>query len=148
MTRQLILIAAVFAIGACSHPAQIAAEPEFLSPNGPSRTPYSPVVLVGNLVFVSGQVGLDASGKLVPGGIQTEARQALNNLKTLLEKSGSSLDRAVKCTVFLADMGDYAAMNEIYATYFTNHKPARSAVGVAGLPFNARIAIECTAVGG
>jgi 2-iminobutanoate/2-iminopropanoate deaminase len=147
MKRGLALIVAALCVAACSHPAQLNPDPEFLSPNGPSRTPYSPVVIVGNLVFVSGQVGLDATGKLVPGGLQVEARQALNNMKTLLEKSGSSLDRAVKCTVFLADMADYAAMNEIYSTYFTNHKPARSAVAVSGLPFGARIEIECTAAG-
>jgi reactive intermediate/imine deaminase len=82
----------------------------------------------------------------VPGGIQAEARQALNNIADVLKKSGSSLDQVVKCTVFMADMKEWPAMNEIYATYFRNHFPARSAFGSTGLALNARMEIECIAV--
>ena len=112
-----------------------------------SRT-FSPAVRVGNLLFLAGQIGTDASGKVVAGGIQAEARQALNNIKDVLEKSGSSMDRVAKCTVFMADMKEWPAMNEIYATYFRRSLPARSAFGATGLALNARVEIECVAVMG
>ena len=78
--------------------------------------------------------------------MQAEVRQTLNNISELLQKTGSSLDKVVKCTVFMADMKEWAAMNEIYATYFRNHKPARSSFGATGLALNARVEIECIAV--
>ncbi len=146
MRHRWVGAAVVCAIGACARPQPSTLEVEFLSPNGPSRTPYSPAVRVGNLLFVSGQVGTDSAGRLVAGGIQVEARQALNNVGALLKKSGSSLDRVVKCTVLLSDMKEYAAMNEIYATYFTNHKPARTTMGVTSLPLGAVIEVDCIAV--
>lgn len=98
------------------------------------------------MLFVSGQIGTDSTGRLVAGGIQTEGRQALNNMRTVLERYGSSLDRVVKCTVFLADMKDYADFNEIYSTYFRARKPARSAVAVSGLAANAHVEVECIGV--
>lgn len=145
--RKAILLLSILALSACSR-ARVAAapEPEFLTPYGRPQNPFSPAVRVGNWIFLAGQIGTDASGKLVPGGIQAEARQALNNIKDVLEKSGSSLDRVVKCTVFMADMKEWPAMNEIYATYFRNHFPARSAFGSTGLALNARMEIECIAV--
>jgi 2-iminobutanoate/2-iminopropanoate deaminase len=145
MRRVLALLAASLFLGACHHnipPNGI----EFLTPYGPPTYPFSPAVRVGNLLFLAGQIGTDASGKLVAGGIQTEARQALNNIKDLLEKSGSSMDRVAKCTVFMADMKEWPAMNEIYATYFRRSLPARSAFGSTGLALNARMEIECIAV--
>jgi reactive intermediate/imine deaminase len=84
----------------------------------------------------------------VPGGIQAEGRQALNNVKATLERYGSSLDRVVKCTVFLADIKDYDAFNEIYISYFRARRPARSAMAAAGLALGARVEIECMAVTG
>jgi reactive intermediate/imine deaminase len=147
MRRVLSLVAATFLLSACHHqipPNGI----EFLTPYGPPTYPFSPAVRAGNLLFLAGQIGTDASGKLVAGGIQAEARQALNNIKDVLEKSGSSMDRVAKCTVFMADMSEWPAMNEIYATYFRRSLPARSAFGATGLALNARVEIECVAVMG
>jgi 2-iminobutanoate/2-iminopropanoate deaminase len=107
---------------------------------------FSPAVRVGNLLFLSGQIGADTTGRLVPGGLQAEARQALNNIRGVLERNGSSLDRVVKCTVFLADIKDYADFNEIYVSYFRVRKPARSAMAASGLALNARVEVECIGV--
>ena len=139
------LFAAALALTACSRAIPPNAI-EFLTPYGPPRNPFSPAVRVGNLLFLAGQIGADTSGKLVAGGIQAEARQALNNIKDVLQKSGSSLDRVAKCTVFMADMKEWPAMNEIYASYFRRAFPARSAFGATGLALNARVEIECIAV--
>lgn len=144
MRSPLLLLAAAITLGACTH-ATPSSTPEFLTPYGRPRNPFSPAVRVGNLLFLAGQIGTDTAGKLVAGGIQAEARQALNNIADVLKKSGSSLDQVVKCTVFMADMKEWPAMNEIYATYFRNHFPARSAFGSTGLALNARMEIECIA---
>ena len=144
MRRPLLLLAAAITLGACTHVTP-SPTPEFLTPYGRPRNPFSPAVRVGNLLFLAGQIGTDTAGKLVAGGIQAEARQALNNIADVLKKSGSSLDQVVKCTVFMADMKEWPAMNEIYATYFRNHFPARSAFGSTGLALNARMEIECIA---
>lgn len=103
--------------------------------------PYTPIVRAGDLLIVSGQVGLGPDG-LVAGGMAAELRQALGNLAALVESEGASLDDVVKTTVFLTDMGDYAAMNEIYCEAFGDHRPARSAVAVAALPIGASVEIE------
>ena len=148
--RHVLSIAAVAAtalVGACSHPIPPNGI-EFLTPYGAPRNPFSPAVRVGNLLFLAGQIGTDTAGRLVAGGIQAEARQALNNIKDVLQKSGSSIDRVAKCTVFMADMKEWPAMNEIYATYFKNGFPARSAFGSTGLAHTARVEIECIAVMG
>lgn len=128
--------------------APASAEPEFIHPYGPPTRPFSPVVRVGNLLFLAGQVGTgpNAAGGVVPGGITAETRQVMENIKELLGKVGSSMDKVVKCTVFLADMKEWEAMNEVYKTYFSNGRfPARSAMGVNGLALNARVEIECIA---
>ena len=120
----------------------------FLHPFGAPTRPFSPAVRVGNLLFLAGQVGTDASaaGGVVPGGIEAETRQTMNNIKRTLEAVGSSMDRVVKCTVFMADMKEWDAMNAIYRTYFTApNYPARSAFGANGLALNARVEIECMA---
>lgn len=106
--------------------------------------PYTPVVRAGEWVVVSGQVGI-ADGKLVSGGFEAELRQALANLRAQLESAGSSMDAVVKTTVFLRHMGDYAKMNSIYVEAFGDHRPARSAVGVADLPLGALVEIEAWA---
>jgi reactive intermediate/imine deaminase len=145
--RKLLALAAALSLCACSRASiQSAPDPEFLTPYGAPKNPFSPAVRVGNWIFLAGQIGTDTSGKLVAGGIQAEARQALNNISDVLKKSGSSMDRIVKCTVFMADMKEWPAMNEIYATYFRNHFPARSAFGSTGLALGARMEIECIAV--
>ncbi len=116
-------------------------------PYGRPTRPFTPAVQSGDLIFLAGQIGTgaDAQGGVVPGGIQAETRQTMENIKDVLEKSGSDMDHVVKCTVFMADMKEWDAMNEVYATYFPNHKPARSAFGATGLALNARVEIECIA---
>ena len=123
-------------------------EIEFLTPYGKPTRPFSPAVRVGKILFLAGQMGTspNAGGGLVPGGVQAETRQALENVKDVLAKVGSSMDRVVKCTVFMADMKEWEAMNEIYATFFPVNKPARSAFGANGLALGGRVEIECIAV--
>ena len=106
--------------------------------------PYSPVVRGGDLVFTAGQVGID-DGALVEGGLEPELRRAFVNLRTVLGSAGAHLGDVVKTTVFLVDMADYAAMNEIYMEEFGEHRPARSAVAVAALPLGALVEIEAVA---
>lgn len=108
--------------------------------------PYSHANLAGDMVFVSGQLGLNpATGKLAEG-VEAQAEQGLTNLKNVLEACGSSLDQVVKTTVFLSDIADFAAVNAIYAQYFTTDYPARSCVQVAALPMGAAFEIEAVAV--
>ncbi|HOM67178.1 MAG TPA: RidA family protein [Brevefilum fermentans] len=109
--------------------------------------PYSVGVTTGTLVFTAGQLPIDvATGKIVEGGIQAQTRQALINLQAVIEAAGSSLDQVIKTTVFLQDMGEFALMNEVYASFFTSNYPARSAVQVAALPLNAAVEIEAVAL--
>ncbi|GBD31612.1 2-iminobutanoate/2-iminopropanoate deaminase [bacterium HR33] len=118
-------------------------------PGTPPGLPFSTAVRVGDVLYLSGQIGtLPETGQLVPGGIRAETRQTLENIKRTLEQIGSSMDRVFKCTVFLADMADYAAMNEVYRTYFPVDPPARSTVAGSGLAFGARVEIECLALAG
>ena len=107
--------------------------------------PYSQAIAADNFIFCSGQIGIDPNvGKLVEG-IENQTKQVMENLKAVLEESGSSLDKVVKCTVYLADINDYVTMNGIYGKYFTDHKPARAAFAVAALPAGALIEIEMIA---
>ena len=109
--------------------------------------PFSEAVRVGNLLFLSGQIGYDMeTASLVEGGIQAETRKTLDNIKATLAKYDATMDDVVKCTVMLADIAEWPAMNEVYATYFPNNKPARSAFAGSGLALGARVEIECTAV--
>ena len=110
--------------------------------------PFSDAVIVGDLVFTAGKLGIPPGTRsLVDGGIGPETRQTLENIKASLERVGSSMDRVAKCTVFLADMAEWPAMNEVYRTFFSN-PPARSAVAVSGLALDARVEIECIAAAG
>ena len=107
--------------------------------------PFSAAVRVDNTLYVSGNIGnLPGTLDLVSGGIQGETKQTLDNIKAVLQQFGSSMDKVVKCTVFLADIGEWGAMNEVYRTYFKN-PPARSALGASGLALGARVEIECIA---
>ncbi len=109
--------------------------------------PYAQATIVGNLVFTAGQIGMDPqSMEIVPGGVAEQTVQVMKNLTAVLEAAGSSLDRVAKTTVFLADMAEFAAMNEVYAKAFGDHRPSRSTVAAAGLPRNVRVEIECIAV--
>ena len=109
--------------------------------------PYSQAVKVANMIFTAGQVGLDpATGKLVENDITVQTERVLQNLTAVLAAANATLDNVVKCTVFLQDMGEFAAMNAVYGRYFTHHHPARSAVQVAALPLGARVEIEAIAL--
>ncbi|KAG9012084.1 hypothetical protein FRB93_002227 [Tulasnella sp. JGI-2019a] len=109
--------------------------------------PYSQAIKTGNLVFASGCIPLDPETmEVVSGGIEAQTTQSLKNLKAVVEAAGSSLDGVAKTTVFLKNMGDFVAMNKIYAEVFGDHKPARSAVEVARLPKDVLVEIECIAV--
>ena len=108
--------------------------------------PYSQAIKVGGLVFVSGQLPIDpATGAFAEGGIKELTRQSLTNMKAILEEAGTSMANVLKTTVFLADMNDFAAMNEVYAEFFAAPFPARSAVAVKTLPKGALVEIECIA---
>jgi len=109
--------------------------------------PYSVAIATDNLVFVSGQLGIDPiSGSIVEGGIQAQTRTALTNLKSVLESAGSSLEQVVKTTVFLTDITQFAEMNGVYAEFFTSDYPARSAIQVAALPKGGIVEVEAIAV--
>jgi 2-iminobutanoate/2-iminopropanoate deaminase len=116
--------------------------------NAPSAVgPYSQAIIANGMVFTAGQVPLIPGTKtLVEGGIQEQTRQVLTNVKSILEASGTSLEKVVKTTVFLSDMNDFAAMNEVYATFFPQDPPARSTVQVARLPLDAKVEIETIAL--
>lgn len=110
------------------------------------RFPFSDAVRVGHMLYLSGKLGNNpGTPQLAEGGIQGETRQALENIKASLERYGSSMGEVVKCTVFLADMAEWAAMNEVYAAYFPVDPPARSAIAASGLALDARVEIECMA---
>lgn len=110
------------------------------------QLPFSEAVRVGHMLYLSGQLGYDAAtAKLVEGGIAPETRKTMENIKATLEKHGSSMAEVVKCTVFLADISEWAAMNEVYISYFPSNPPARSALGSSGLALGARTEIECMA---
>ena len=109
--------------------------------------PYSQAVQAGGMLFVSGQIPIDpASGELVQGGVEAETRQVLNNLKAILEAAGSSLEKVVKATLFIADMNQFGTINAIYAEYFQTDPPARACVEVARLPKDVQIEIEAVAL--
>jgi 2-iminobutanoate/2-iminopropanoate deaminase len=138
--RIIILIIAVAAAACAPHRSL-----EFMPDPTPPAGPFTRAVRVGNLLFLSGQIGTDASGRLVPGGVQPETRQTLENIRAELRRNGLGMDRVAKCTVFLADMAEWGRMNQVYATFFSGPKPARSAAGANGLALGARVEIECIA---
>jgi reactive intermediate/imine deaminase len=144
-----MMVLAMVAAG-CTAPEQGPHAPaEFLTtPENAARGfPFSEAVRVDNLLFLSGKVGVDPeTGDLAPGGIGPETRQTLENIEVALQRYGSSMDRVVKCTVFLADIAEWGAMNEVYREFFSGSFPARSAVGGGGLALGARVEIECIAV--
>jgi 2-iminobutanoate/2-iminopropanoate deaminase len=113
----------------------------------PAIGPYSPALRVGNLLFLSGQIPLDpASGQLVEGDIRAQTTRVLENIGELLKAGGAGFGQVVRTTIFLADLGDFATVNEIYATYFSEPYPARATVQVARLPRDVRVEIDAIAV--
>lgn len=149
-------IVRIFAAGAAAALALAAApasaahhDPEFFAPPpaGDRPLPFSTAVRAGPFLFLSGMLGnTPGTPELAPGGIQPETRVTMEKIKAAVESHGSTMDRVVKCTVFLADMAEWGAMNEVYVEFFPNNKPARSAVAVSGLALGARVEIECIAV--
>ena len=146
--KRLLSLASLLLLTACAQTTSRTTLIEYLNQPGMEdmNLPFSAAVRVDNLLFMSGNLGIDSkTGKLVPGGTEAETRQTMENIKAVAERFGSSMDRVVKCTVFLADMSEWGAMNEVYRTYFKN-PPARSALGSSGLALGARVEIECIAV--
>ena len=124
-------------------------QPEVVSTDrGPKAIgPYSQAIVTGNMVYTAGQIALDpVTMEVVAGGIKEQTTRVLANLQAVLEAAGSDLSKVVKTTVFLIDMSDFPAMNEVYTQAFGNHKPARSTVAVSGLPRGVRVEIEVVAV--
>lgn len=120
--------------------------PEYFPFPVKTSLPFSEAVRVGNMLYVSGQMGTDATMQaLVSGGVEAETRQTLANMKAILERHGSSLDHVVKCTVMMADMAEWPAMNAVYVEHFPRHLPARSAFGASALALGGRVEIECIA---
>jgi 2-iminobutanoate/2-iminopropanoate deaminase len=120
---------------------------QYLKTPRPMALPFSDAARVGNILYLSGEIGVDYGiGKVVPGGIKAETKQTLDNIKATLEKYGSSMDNVFKCTVMIADMKEWPLMNEVYVTYFkADRLPARSAIGANGLALGAKVEIECLA---
>jgi 2-iminobutanoate/2-iminopropanoate deaminase len=137
-----IACACIYAVAQTTAPAKRRAVK-----TGPPNGIFSPAIITGDLVFTSGQIGLDPkTGQFPEGGIEAQFNQVFKNLTAVLEASGSSVDHIVKATVFLADMNDYNAMNDLYRKQFKGDPPARTTVQVARLPRDARIEIEAVAV--
>ena len=112
----------------------------------PTNLPFSEAVRVGNMLYLSGQIGIiPGSMKLASGGIKEEARQTMENIKTSLEAHGYAMSDLVKCTVMLADISEWAVFNEVYKSFFQDRYPARSALGASGLALGARVEVECLA---
>jgi len=117
------------------------------APRPYAGAPYNQAIKAAGLVFCAGQVGLDpGSGTMVEGGVEAQAQRAMQNLGAVLEAAGSSFDKVLKTTVFVADLADFATVNEVYATFFRDLPPARSTVQVAGLPAGALVEIEAIAL--
>lgn len=143
-----LLAAPLLACATTSSTTPAAVAPVYLVPDSMKglNLPFSDAVRAGDLLFLSGKLGrAPGTVDLVPGGIAAETRQTMENIKRSVETWGSRMDHVVKCTVFLADMAEWAAMNDVYKTYFVN-PPARSAIASNGLALNARVEIECIAV--
>ena len=107
--------------------------------------PYSQAVMVEGILYSSGQIALTPEGELIDGGVAEQTRQVLNNLSAVLEAAGGTLNDVVKTTIFLADMSDFAVVNEVYAEFFGDHRPARSTVAVKTLPKEVLVEIDCIA---
>ena len=146
MTRHLLVtVIGAFLLAGCAHPhAKVERFPMPDDPEG--KLPFSDTVVARGFVFQTGKLGFDpATQKLVPGGIQAETRQTMELIKQGFARHGVGMERVVKCTVFMADMKEWPAMNEVYVSYFPGVKPARSAFGVSALALGARVEIECIA---
>lgn len=133
-------------LGACSSPPPRRVALERIPMPGGGSLPFSAAVRSGRFLFLSGHLGTDSTLRLVAGGIGPETRQAMENIRALVTGAGGSMNQIVKCTVMLADMSEWAAMNQEYMKFFDGVYPARSALGASGLALGARVEIECLAV--
>ncbi|HEY6985179.1 MAG TPA: Rid family hydrolase [Rhodanobacteraceae bacterium] len=148
---RLALMGCACACGAIARAAGAASGMEFhpIQNQPPGTTlPFSEAVTVGDMLYLSGQVGVDASGKLVAGGIKAETKQVMDNIGAALKRYGSSYDRIAQCTVALADIAEWPAFNEVYRGYFKDRFPARMAFAASGLALNARVEVQCNAYAG
>ena len=143
MIRIQITVLIVLIVAAVS----VVADPEFFDegPMAGKGYPFSESVRVGNILFISGQVGVDENNELVEGGIARETRQIMSNIGGALERRGLGFSDVVKCTVFLADVAEWGEFNTVYTSYFEPPYPARSALGANGLALGARLEVECLA---
>ena len=145
MSRRIIFLAAGLALTACGE--AVPARAYDRDPALPDDLPFSSAVVVGNTIYLAGEIGrAPGTTKVVEGGVGAETRQIFENYKATLARVGASLDDVVKCTVFLDDMSKFAEMNAAYVEFFPNEKPARSTFGVDGLALGAALEIECLAV--
>ena len=148
--KQIGVVVIILLVASCQAPQTpqtVDAPPsvEYLTDEG-WPFPFSKAVRIGNMLYLSGEIGMDyAAYELVPGGIVPETKQAMENIRSTLEKHGSSMNKVVKCTIMIADLGEWNNMNEVYVSYFPEHLPARSSFGANGLAFGARVEIECWA---
>ena len=141
----LVIFAVVFISSAAVLDTQAQTKPS-VEYKGRPGSAFSEVVRVGDMLYLSGQLGVNASGALVVGGIKAETKQVMDNIRGVLERNGSGMDQVVKCTVMLLDISERPAMSEVYVTYFPkNRLPARSTFGTTGLALGARVEIECMA---
>jgi 2-iminobutanoate/2-iminopropanoate deaminase len=141
--KRLLPVLAMLPLAGCLTGSRTSGD--HIDPSGASRlAPYTPAVRADGLIFFSGVIATRPGTRdLVQGGVREETQQALENLRRVMDAAGVDRRDIVKCTVFLADIRDYEAMNEVYGRFFTDSPPARSAVGVSGLPLGARVEIEC-----
>lgn len=140
------LLVALLWVTAATATAGPTVEYHAMAPEDGTKLPFSEAVRVGDLLFLSGQIGnIPGTLELAAGGIAGQTRQTLQNIEATLKKYGASMDDVVKCTVFMADISQWAEMNEVYVTFFKQHYPARSALGANGLALGALTEIECIA---
>ena len=147
----IFFVCSLLMFSACEQPAAEQTSPErrviATDAAPPAVGPYSQAIQVGNMLFLAGQIGLDPETRtIVEGGVEAETRQAMSNLNAVLEAAGFTMANVVQAQVFLADLNDYAVMNEIYGSYFAEGYPGRAAVQAARLPLDARVEIMMTAV--
>jgi 2-iminobutanoate/2-iminopropanoate deaminase len=145
MASRVARLMIVLLLAACERGTDRRPVVDYIPVAGSPQLPFSEAVRVDHMLYLAGQLGTDSTGHLVSGGIAGETRQALENIRRVLERNGSSLDQVVKCTAMLADIQDWGAMNQVYVTYFRTHLPARSAFATTGLVMGARIELECWA---
>jgi 2-iminobutanoate/2-iminopropanoate deaminase len=154
MTDRSLRWIAAFLFATCATESMIAGavEAEYFPvshpPAGMTNLPFSEAVRVGDMLYLSGDIGTDSSGKLAPGGIAAEAKQTMDNIGANLARHQSSFDRVIQCTVALADIKDWPAFNEVYRGYFQKHFPARMAYATSGLALGARVEVQCNALVG